>query len=185
MEISFNYVATFVSLIYGLAMAHALTCIAEYLQNNKQIKNYWVWWVWALFLLLLSNGFWISLYNIWHDLDAWKVSYIVFITFESCLFYLMYYIFFNHLKDMSNNDLRKDYYKNKTFFFSLLTVAIICMLNLSEVLNGKYTIVESFRRQPPLPAIVSFFLIFTNNHKAHAFFAVLLTVLSLLNFLSH
>jgi hypothetical protein len=38
MEISFNYVATFVSLIYGLSIAHALTCIAEYLQNYKQIN---------------------------------------------------------------------------------------------------------------------------------------------------
>lgn len=185
MEISFNYVATFVSLIYGLAMAHALTCIAEYLQNNKRIKNYWVWWVWALFLLLLSNGFWISLYNIWHDLDSWKVSYVVFITFESCLFYLMYYIFFNHLKDMSDSDLRKDYYKNKTFFFSLLTVAVICMINLSEVLIGKHSILESFRTKTPLPAIAAFILIFTSNHKIHAFFAVIITALFLFSVLSN
>jgi hypothetical protein len=185
MEISFNYVATFVSLIYGLSMAHALTCIAEYLQNYKQIKHYWVWWVWVIFLLLLSNGFWISLYHIWHDLESWKVAYIVFITFESCLFYLMYYIFFNHLKDMKNNNLREDYYKNKTLFFSLLVVALVCMLNISDIMIGKLSIYESFSKYPPYPALVAFILIFTRNHKVHAFLAVLLTALSLLDFLSN
>ena len=173
MDISFSYIITFVSLIYGLALAHALTCIAEYLQNNKLIKHYWVWWIWACFLLLLSNGFWISIYNIWHDIELWEMSYVAFITFESALFYLMYYIFFNHLKDMSDNNLKHDYYKNKNFFFILLTIAFICMLNLSEVIIGKQTIQESFK-DFPLPALVTFILIFTKNHKVHAFFAILL-----------
>ena len=183
MEISFNYISTFVSLIYGLAMAHALTCIAEYIQNFKKIKNYWVWWIWAIFLLLLSNGFWISLYHIWHDLESWKVSYIVFITFQSCLFYLIYYIFFNHLKDMSDNDLKKEFYENKTLFFSLLVVAMICMLNISDIIIGKLSIYESFYKFPPYPALVAFILIFTKNHKIHAILATLLTGFALLDFL--
>ena len=50
MEISFSYIATFISLVYGLALAHALSCIAEYIQHFKEIKHYCVWWIWALFL---------------------------------------------------------------------------------------------------------------------------------------
>ena len=53
MEISFSYIITFISLIYGLALAHSLSCIAEYIQHWKQIKHYWVWWFWAIFLILL------------------------------------------------------------------------------------------------------------------------------------
>ena len=51
MEISFTHISTFLSLIYGLALAHALSCIAEFIQNYKEIKHYWVWWTWAIYLL--------------------------------------------------------------------------------------------------------------------------------------
>ena len=177
MEISFNYIATFISLIYGLALAHALTCIAEYVQNIHKIKNYWVWWVWALFLLLLSNGFWISIYHIWSQVEQWEMIYVVFISFEACLFYLMYYFFFNHLKDLEENNLRIDYYKNSRYFFTLLTIALLCMLNLSEVLIGKFSLMESFSTKLPGVAICSMILVFTKNHKLHAFLSIVMTLM--------
>ena len=49
---------------------------------------------------------------------------------------------------MSDNNLRKEYYKNKTLFFSLLVVAILCMLNISDILIGKLSIYESFSKPP-------------------------------------
>ena len=181
MDISFNYIATFVSLIYGLALTHALTCIAEYIQNIDKIKNYWVWWMWALFLLLLSNGFWVSIYYIWSKIDQWEMVYVVFISFEACLFYLMYYFFFNHLKELKENDLRKEYYKNSRYFFTLLTIAMLCMINLSEVITGEFSLLESFKTRLPVIAMCSMILIFTKNHKLHGFFSIILTIMFLLN----
>ena len=168
MQLDFNYIATFVSLIYGLALAHGLSCIAELLQNYSKIKSYWVWWIWAIYLLLLSNGFWVSIYNIWYKLDEWTMAYVVFITFEACLFYLCYYIFFNHLDEMDKKDLEYDYYKNKRYFFLILSLAIFCMLNLSEVLINEYTFTEKIKHTPPIVPLSLIPLAFTNNKKAHA-----------------
>ena len=70
-------------------------------------------------------------------------------------------------------------------FFSLLVVAMICMLNLSDIMIGKYSVYESFSKFPPYPAMVAFILIFTRNHKVHASLATLLTGLALLDFLSN
>ena len=181
MDISFNYVSTFVSLIYGLALTHALTCIAEYIQNLNKIKNYWVWWIWALFLLLLSNGFWISIYYIWNKVEEWEMIYVVFISFEACIFYLMYYFFFNHIRELENNDLKKEYYKNCRYFFGLLALAMLCMINLSEVIIGKYSIIESFKKYTPGMPIFALLLTFTKNHWIHAIFGIICTLLFLLN----
>tara|TARA_B100000959_G_scaffold213504_1_gene224642 strand:- start:164 stop:727 length:564 start_codon:yes stop_codon:yes gene_type:complete len=168
MILDFTYIATFISLIYGLALAHGLSCIAELLQNYKKIKNYWVWWIWAAFLLLLSNGFWVSIYNIWHELEQWKMAYVVFITFEGCLFYLCYYIFFNHINEIEKKDLEYDYYKNKRFFFLILSISIFCMLNLSEVIINEYTFIEKLKSQPPIVALTLIPLAFSENKKLHA-----------------
>ena len=92
MEISFSYIITFISLIYGLALAHSLSCIAEYIQHWKQIKHYWVWWFWAMYLLLLSVGFWWSIYAIWSQTEVWEITDFVFLTAQSSLFYLTFYI---------------------------------------------------------------------------------------------
>ena len=167
MKLDFAYIATFISLIYGLALAHGLSCIAELLQNYNKIKSYWVWWIWAIFLLLLSNGFWVSIYNIWFEIDEWKMLYVVFITFEGCLFYLCYYIFFNHIDEMDKKDLEYDYYKNKQAFFLILSLAIFCMLNLSEVLIKEHTLIDTLQMQPPIVALTLIPLAFSNNKKLH------------------
>ena len=56
----------------GLAIAHALSCIAEYIQRWKEIKHYWVWWFWAIWLLMLSVGFWISIYAFYSKIETWE-----------------------------------------------------------------------------------------------------------------
>ena len=174
MKLDFPFIATFISLIYGLSLAHGLSCIAELLQNYKKIKSSLTWWIWAIFLLLLSNGFWVSIYNIWSDIEQWKMSYVVFITFESCLFYLCYYIFFNHLNDMEKKDLEYNYYKNKRYFFLILSFAIFCMLNLSEVINNKYTFIEKLQSSPPIISLALIPLAFTNNKKLHRILGIIL-----------
>ena len=168
MKLDFSFVATFISLIYGLALAHGLSCIAELIQNYRKIKSYWIWWIWSIFLLLLSNGFWVSIYNIWHDVEQWRMSYVVFITFEACMFYLCYYIFFNHISDMDKKDLKYDYFKNKQSFFLILSLAIFCMLNLSEVIIKEYTFIDTLKTFPPIVSLSLIPLAFSNNEKLHA-----------------
>ena len=175
MEISFSYIITFISLIYGLALAHSLSCIAEYIQNWKQIKHYWVWWFWAMFLLCLSVGFWISIYGYYSKTEQWIISHFFFLTLQSALFYLTYYIFFNRYKELENNNLEFEYYKYKKIFFLLLSLQFILMFFGHSILTEKKSLITIFKTnfQPFIFSLVLIFLSLTNNKLIHKLFAFL------------
>ena len=96
MILPLDIIITFSSLIYGLALAHSLSCIAQYIQNKNEIKQYWVWWVWAIIILLLSIGFWVSTYISWKDANIPMKGFVAIVT-QSSIFYLSCYLFFNHI----------------------------------------------------------------------------------------
>jgi len=127
MEISFTHISTFLSLIYGLALAHALSCIAEYIQHFKEIKHYWVWWTWATYLLLFSVETWIVLYLGWSSLDMWHSSFTSIVTLQACLFYLMFYIFFNHFHELRDKNLELSFLNNRRIFFILFSIQVLPM----------------------------------------------------------
>ena len=174
MEISFSYIITFISLIYGLALAHSLSCIAEYIQHWKQIKHYWVWWFWAIFLILLSVGFWISIYALYSKTDNWIVSHFFFLTFQSALFYLTYYIFFNHYSELENSNLELEYYKYKKVFFLLLSLQFILMFIGHPILATDKSIRIILMQFFPIhiQSICLIILAFINNKTTHKVFAV-------------
>ncbi|MDG2426325.1 MAG: hypothetical protein P8M07_07060, partial [Flavobacteriales bacterium] len=112
MDISFGYIITFVSLIYGLALTHALSCVAEIIQNRNKIQNYWLWWIWAVWFILLAIGFWVSVYSYWHDCEEWSMMQFSFVTLQACMFYFCFYMFFNRADEI-NNSLEEGFNKNK------------------------------------------------------------------------
>ncbi len=173
MEISFSYVITFISLIYGLALAHALSCIAGYIQHWDKIKQYWVWWFWALFLIMLSVGFWISIYAFYNKIEEWNVSYFFFLTLQSSLFYLTYYIFFNHFDEMENGNLEIEFYKYKKPYFILLTIQLILMFFGTNLLTTDKTFLEIFKLNLPISiySILLIYLAYSNNKYLHKVFA--------------
>ena len=182
MEISFSYIATFISLIYGLALAHCLSCIAEYIQHWNKIKHYWVWWIWTIFLLLLSVGFWVSIYAFYSKIDKWLMSDFVFLTFQSCLFYLTFYIFFNHYNELENQDLELEYYKYKKIFFILLSIQLVLMFFGHNILATDKSITTILSQNFPI-LIQSFILIIlalVNNKIVHGVVAISFLLLFLL-----
>ena len=174
MEISFSYIITFISLIYGLALAHSLSCIAEYLQHWKQIKHYWVWWFWAIFLILLSVGFWISIYAFYSKIEKWIVADFFFLTFQSALFYLTYYIFFNRYSELENNNLELEYFKYKKIFFLLLTIQFVLMFFGHNLLATDKSITTILMQNFPILiySICLIVLAFINNKIVHKVFAI-------------
>ena len=174
MEISFSYIITFISLIYGLALAHSLSCIAEYIQHWNKIKHYWVWWFWAIFLILLSVGFWISIYALYSKTDNWIVSHFFFLTLQSALFYLTYYIFFNHYDDLENSNLQLEYYKYKRVFFILLSIQFILMFFGHNLLATDKSITTILMQNFPILiySICLIVLAFINNQIVHKVFAI-------------
>ena len=182
MEISFSYVITFISLIYGLAIAHALSCIAEYIQRWKEIKQYWVWWFWAIWLLMLSVGFWISIYTFYSKIVIWNVSYVFFLTLQASLFYLNYYIFFNHYNQMENGDLEVEFYKYKKPYYFLIIIQLNLMFFGTNLLTTDKMFLEIFKMNVPIVAysIILIYLAYSNNKKIHKLFAIVFLSLFIL-----
>ena len=102
MEIDFSFIATFLSLFFGLAIMNALACISSYIQNFKKLENYWLWWIWALCLITLTSALWWNLFDIWADIKVWERYYFLFLTFYSALLYLIFDIFFDNYKYLDN-----------------------------------------------------------------------------------
>ena len=133
MEISFGYIITFISLIYGLALTHALSCVARLIQNISEIKNYWLWWVWAAWFFLLALGFWVSVYSLWHDCVDWSLLKFSFVTIQACLFYLCFYLFFNTQEEINNN-LEEGFNNNKRHVFILVGILFILMFVMGPII---------------------------------------------------
>ena len=171
MQFDFNYLATFLSLFYGLAIMHALTCISSYIQNYKKISNYWVWWIWAIYLIIVSCALWMSLFERWGNLPNWERYYTVYLTLHSSLIYLLFSIFFDDFNTLKNASLEEQYYKNKKFFFIFLTVAIVAKIAGKLIVDGSINMYFN-----TLQIFIFIFLAFSNNRKMHF-------ILGLLSFL--
>ena len=117
MKISFTYISTFISLVYGLALAHGLSCIAEYIQHYKEIKHYWVWWIWSLFLFFLIGASWWGFFTDWGEVTEWKRYYLLFIMFQSGLLYLVFYSFFDRYEELEDKSLETQFLKNRKPIF--------------------------------------------------------------------
>ena len=141
MELPLSIIITFISLIYGLALAHALSCIAEYIQYRDKIKQYWVWWLWAIILLLLSIGFWVSIYITWKDVAIPMRGFLA-IVLQSSLFYLTIFLFFNHINEMEKKDLNHEYYKYKKIMFLLVLVQYFIIFVIFNLIKDNLSLYD-------------------------------------------
>lgn len=58
----FEYIATFASLILGLAVANVLANYADYVKNRKRVRWYWLHAAWSAFMLIaIASEWWVSL----------------------------------------------------------------------------------------------------------------------------
>ena len=111
-----------------------MSCIAELIQHKGKYKNSWIWWLWAIWFLLLSQGFWVSVYAYWHDCINWSLLQFSFVTLQACLFYFCYYLFFNK-KEEIGGDLEQNFSHNKSIVFALVGVLFFLMFIISPMLS--------------------------------------------------
>ena len=184
MNIPFDYIILFVSLIYGLALTHALSCIAELIQNKNQWENYWLWWIWAIWFLLLSQGFWVSIYAYWHDCTSWSLFQFSFVTLQACLFYFCYYLFFNKHKEIGG-DLEQSFNHNKRIVFLLVGLLFFLMFIISPILSETQ---KDFISQVKLSGLIAPVLFwsfaFIKNRIANYVFALFMLLQFLIQILS-
>ncbi len=181
MKIPFTYIITFISLIYGLAIAHGLSCIADYLQQYKKLKHYWLWWVWAILLLLLSINFWYSLYTLWSPKENLGAIQFTFIALESFLFFLLFRIFFDYYNELEIKDLKIQYYKNHVKFFIILTIKFFLMFNITMMIVYNHSLYETLMLAPLILLILPITLAITKKHRIHEVITVLIFLMNLIN----
>jgi hypothetical protein len=183
-NISFDYIILFVSLIYGLALTHALSCIAELIQHKGTYKNSWIWWIWACWFFLLSQGFWVSVYSLWHDCENWTLFKFSFISLQASLFYFCFYLFFNR-KNEIENDLEESFKKNKRIVFILIGVLFLLMFVVSPALSeGKRNFIPEVKISGLIVPVLFWSFAFIKNKIANYIFALFMLSQFLLQLLS-
>ena len=167
MKIPFSYIATFISLIFGLGIAHGISCMAEYIQRYKKLTHYWIWWAWGTFVILFSINCWYSLFTLWINIKTWNVALFTFLSLESFIFYFMIRIFYDHYNELETKDLKKQYYKNKTSFYILMSLLFIMMFNISPIITLNLSLSQSIIHFPTIFIFMIITLAITNNHFVH------------------
>jgi hypothetical protein len=176
MAIPFDYILLFVSLIYGLALTHSLSCIAEIIQNKKDVTNYWLWWIWSVWFLLLSQGFWVSIYSYWHDCTNWNLIQFSFVSTQAALFYFCYYLFFNRLEEI-NSDLVSSFQNNKKIVFMLVGVLFLFMFVLSPIIsNPSGGFIAQIKLGGFVLPILFWLFAFVKNQIANYIFAIICVI---------
>ncbi len=190
MNIPISIILTFISLIYGLALAHALSCIAEYIQYKKSLKQYWLWWVWATVIMFLSIGFWVSIYVSWSEVGIPMRGFVL-IVIQSFLFYLTIFIFFNHIREMKIKDLKYIFFKYKKYVFLLLFFQYLIIFKGFDLVKDNISIAEYFRvysKEISLSDILNPFLwmpvlAIIDNVKFHSIIGSLILLSTLIQFI--
>ena len=98
----------------------------------------------------------------------------LFLTFQSALFYLTYYIFFNRYHELESNNLEVEYYKYKKIFFLLLAIQFLMMFFGHTILatDLSLSVILRYNSPPLIYSIIFISLTFINNKIIHKFFAV-------------
>jgi len=184
MNISFDFIFLFVSLIYGLALTHALSCIAELIQHKGKYKNALIWWIWAVWFFLLSQGFWVSIYAYWHDCTNWSLFKFSFVSLQASLYYFCFYLFFNRRNEIED-DLEKSFNKNKRIVFILIGVLFFSMFIVSPVLSKTTKDFSSAVRISGLIVPLLFWVFaFIKNKTANYIFAIFMLVQFIMQIIS-
>jgi hypothetical protein len=135
-----SYLATFVSLIYGLGVANVLAHLASLIKRGRQADWYWVHTVWSVFLMLLMA-------TMWWNLQSWdEVPHIGYLNYLSLLFspsilFVASDVLFPERTPHGNIDLKAHFFAIKNQLF-LLMIALAAADGLDTLLKGWGHVVE-------------------------------------------
>ena len=129
-----SYLATFVSLIYGLAVANVLAHLASLIKRGRNADWYWVHTVWSIYLMLMMASFWWILQN-WAVIPHISyLNYLSMLLIPSLLF-IASDLLFPDRRAEGLVDLKTHFFAIKKPFFILL-LAVLVADELDSVLKG-------------------------------------------------
>ena len=135
-----SYLATFISLIYGLGVANLLAHLASLIKRGREADWYWIHTLWCIYLLLLMASMWWTLQS-WDEVPRiGYLSYLSLLLSPSILF-IASDVLFPERSQQGNIDLRTHFLAVKNRLF-LLMLALMAADLLDSTLKGWHHLVE-------------------------------------------
>jgi hypothetical protein len=135
-----SYLATFISLIYGLGVANLLAHLASLIKRGRDADWYWIHTLWCIYLLLLMASMWWTLQS-WDEVPhIGYLSYLSLLLSPSILF-IASDVLFPERSQQGNVDLRTHFLAIKNRLF-LLMIALAIADELDSLLKGWQHVLE-------------------------------------------
>ena len=173
MEISFSYIATFISLIFGFSLIHAITCITTYIQNREKIKFNLIWLVWAINTILMLTAIWWRLFRRWGAIEIWYPYYFGYLVLLSFLLAIIFFIRFDKFDELDKGNLEKQFFENKKPFLIGFSIIYIFIALGQEIVFMTISL-EVIKDRIPLlvQGFIAFCLAFINHKMIHLLIAI-------------
>ena len=186
MEISFSHISTFISLIFGFAIIHAITCISTYIQNINKMKFDIIWTMWSLVIMLFSTAIWWRIFRRWSIIEIWYPYYFIYLVLLSLLVALIFFIRFDKFDELDEGNLEKQFYKTKKPFFIMLSILFACIALGKDIVLGTINL-NTIQNSFPLliQGLIVLLLAFINHRMIHLFVAIIFFVLPLFGMFKH
>lgn len=130
-----EYQLTLVAIILGLAIAHLLYTISEYIQHRSRVKCGWVPMTWIGILLVLQMQYWWELREI-HDLGEKFSRYCGTLAYPT-LMYLASTLIAPRVPDVGTLDVQQRYYANRFCFFGISALAMVTLIFHDSLVHGR------------------------------------------------
>jgi hypothetical protein len=129
-----SFLATFVSLIYGLGVANVLGHLAGLIKRGRDADWFWVHSLWALCLLVMMAGFWWVLQNWGRESSIGFFNYLSLLLTPSLL-YVVSDVLFPDRNATGPVDLKAHFFSVRRPFF-LLYAGLLFVDELDTVQKG-------------------------------------------------
>ncbi|MBA3831116.1 MAG: hypothetical protein H0X34_04320 [Chthoniobacterales bacterium] len=132
---AFSYLSVLLSIILGLAITQLLQGLGRIIQARNRIEMFWPPIVWAALFILVIVQTWWSLFGL-RTRENWSFFPFLVVVLQTINLYLTTALILPEIPAGIRVDLRKHYFAEARWFFSLTIVAVALSLGKDLVLNG-------------------------------------------------
>jgi hypothetical protein len=132
---AFSYLSVLLSIILGLAITHLLQGIGRLIQSRERVQIFWPSIVWAALLILVSVQTWWALFGL-RAYRSWSFFPFLVVVLQTINLYLTSALVLPEIASGEHIDLRRHYFAQARWFFSLTIFAVLLSFAKDLVLEG-------------------------------------------------
>lgn len=164
----FDYLAILICVILGLALTHLLIGVSRLMQARHEVRIYWVQLAWMFNIVLYILALWWGMFW-WKHLQTWTVQEFFFLALYTIVVFLLAAALFPH-ECGAGHDCQTYFFRNKTWFFGLLTTAWLFDLpeTLLKSLDGLRGVPFEYFLFLPTMLLINAVGLSSSNRRVHA-----------------